>query len=280
MLNTSSAFFSRLQGDGVNIAEIIDLTLNNGGKYHWTSANQKLTYTLSGVPTVYDPFPGKGDGFEEDMSLGVSVINFVLANSGSPLQQQLINTDFAQAQLQVGYIFTDTPDLGRMDFYKGKIGDFAYNRMEITGQARNLWKSLNIQWPYYTYNEKCGWRFGSAGCGFNTASITVQVNSGVTTDGQTFTFASGTLTNTYTNGRLIFGRATITTGANSGTARTIMAHSGDQITLSHPLNTLDTVNMAIYAGCNKRLLDDCHSLYNNDKNFFGFPWMPTYESAF
>lgn len=284
MLATNSAFFTRLQGDALNITEIIDLELPNGYGFHWTSANQRLWYTLSGDLTEYIPFPGTGTGADEDMSLGVSVVNFVLANSGSVLQNALLATDFSLASLKLGYIFTDTPDLGRMDFYIGKMGDFTYNRLEITGQARNIWKSLNVQWPYYAYNNKCAWRFGSAGCGFNTASITLNINtiSVNSSTSQIILLNSGTLSNSYLPGRFNFGRATITGGTNSGEVRAIQAQTGDMLQLIPPLpnGNLAGLTLAIFPGCQKRLLEDCHSLYNNDKNYMGWPWIPTYETAF
>ena len=278
----NSAFFTKLQSDGLLLAELIDLELPSGQNYHWTTCDGPLTFTLSGAPTTYKPFPGKGGGIQEDMQLGVAVSNFVLANSGSELQYHLLASDFAIAGVKIGQVFTDTPDLGRMEVYIGKIGDFSYNRMEMNGQTRNIWKSLNVKWPYYTYQEKCGWRFGSAGCGFNTASVTLQVNTLLVSSCTTeiLRLNTGSL-NGYANGRFNFGRCTVITGTNSGAVRTIKTHSGDALELSHPLANPDFtgITLAIYPGCNKRLIDDCKSLYNNDANFLGWPWIPTNESA-
>jgi uncharacterized phage protein (TIGR02218 family) len=281
--NVSSAFFARLQQDNVEIAELIDLTLPSGSALHWTTANQPITYTLSGAPTRYDPFPGKASGgVQESIDLGVSVIDFVMANSGGEVQQQLLSSDFAMARLQVGRIFTDTPDLGRMEIYTGKIGDFGYNRLELSGQARNVWKSLNVQWPYYSYQERCAWRFGSAGCGFNTASITIAtgivVGSSTTLD---ILLSPGALGGA-SPGRYDFGRLTVTSGTNAGAVRTIRVQTGDLVSLSYTLSNPDLTGMTveIYPGCKKRLGEDCHSLYNNAINFLGFPWIPVEEDAF
>jgi uncharacterized phage protein (TIGR02218 family) len=280
----SSAFFAKLQGDNVEIAEIIDLTLPNGTAFHWTTANGEITWTRSGTATKYVPFPGKpGGGIQEDISLGVSVIDFTMANSGAELQGQLLSSDFALAFLQVGRIFIDTPDLGRLDMYDGKIGDFQYDRLELTGQARNLWKSLNVQWTYYTYQDKCAWRFGSPGCGFNTASVTIALNSIEVGSSTTIDILlpAGTLSNSFANGRFDFGRATITGGTNDGAVRSIRAHTGDLISLSYVLSNPDLsgLTLSIHPGCKKRLLEDCKSLYNNDRNFLGFPWIPVQELA-
>lgn len=281
----SSLFYQRLQADGLEIAEFIDLEFVNSTAFHWTTANQPMTYTLSGVPTAYLPFPGgTGTGIEESIDLGVSVLDFTMANTGSALQEQLLVGDFALAGLKIGQSFIDTPDLGRMEIYVGKIGDFAYDRHELTGQARNLWKSLNVSWPYYTYQDKCAWRFGSAGCGFNTSSITIAINTVNVSSSDTLNIMlnSGTLTQSYAPGRFNLGRATFTGGVNSGLIRAIRTHTGDLLSLGQalPNGNFAGMTLSIYPGCQKRLIDDCHSTYNNDKNFLGFPWIPTFEQAF
>lgn len=284
MTDISSAFYAKLQGDNIEIAEIIDLTLPNGTQFHWTTANGELFWTRSGSLTKYVPFPGKpGGGVQESIDLGVGIIDFTIANSGSELQGQLLSSDFALAFIQVGRVFTDTPDLGRLEIYTGKMGDFQYDRLEINGQARNVWKSLNVQWPFYSYQDKCTWRFGSAGCGFNVASVTLDINSIVVNSSTTIDILlpAGYLTNSFANHRFDFGRLTVTSGANVGAIRTIRAHTGDLLSLSYVLPNPDMSGMklSIHPGCKKRLLDDCKSLYNNDRNFMGFPWIPVQEQA-
>lgn len=280
------AYRAALQSDGMTLVELIDLSMR-GYSYHWTTGNQPLTYTLSGVPTTYEPFPGTvPNGIEDGVDLGVSVIDFVVANSGSILRTLLQGGAFAEADLAVGRVFPDTPDLGRMEIFVGKIGDYAHNRMEIKGQARNAWQSLSTRFPYHVYGDKCTWRFGSDGCGFNTASITtavaeasVNVSSSTTLN---ILLSSGFLSNSYASGRFDFGRLTVTGGVNSGQVRTIRQHTGDLVALSHPLpfNSFAGITLEIFPGCRKRILEDCHSTYNNARNFMGFPWIPVQEDAF
>lgn len=280
----NTAYYLRLQQDAVDLVEVVDLALPGGVMIHWTTCNQPITYTLSGAPTQYLPFPGAvPTGIEESSDLGVNVIDFVTVNTGE-IKRMLDSEDFALAGVKIGRVFASTPDLGRAEIYNGQMGDFSYNRNSVKGQARNAWKSLNVNWPYYTYREKCVWRFGSTGCGFNTSSITRAINSinvGSSTN-INLLIASGYLTQSYSNGRFDFGRATITGGANSGHMRTVRVHTGDMLMLSHPLPNSDLtgLTLSIYPGCNKRLIEDCRSLYSNDKNFLGFPWIVIQENAF
>lgn len=281
---STSAFWAKMQGDDINMTEVIELVMPGGNKRYWTTSDQEITYTLSGAPTRYIPFLGKTPtGMEESMDMGVSVVPFVLANTGSDLRILMDSDDFSLASVKIGRVFVDTPDLGRVQIYEGQMGDFSHTRHDINGELRNIWKSINVAWPYYQFEDKCVWRFGSAGCGFNTVSITVAINSINVSSSSTIDLrcASGYLTRSYSNGRFDFGRATISAGTNSGHIRTVRVHTGDLLSLSHPLPNSDLTGLqiSIYPGCRKTVLADCRSLYNNDKNFFGFPWIPTQEES-
>jgi hypothetical protein len=285
MRDVSSAYWLKMQDDASLLTEIIDLELPTGVRYHFTTTNAPLTYTLSGSATRYFPFQGTTPGgIEESNDLGVSVVGFTMVNTHAEVQAMLSSDDFKSAVVKIGRVFTDTPDLDRMEIYQGTLGDFSYNRLTLNGQLRNLWKSLSIRWPYYNYQDKCQWTFGSSMCGFDTSSITIAIGS-INVASSTMInllLNSGTLTQSYSDGRFDFGRATVTLGANSGHVRTIRVHTGDLLELSHPLPMSDLTGIAlsIYPGCRKRLLEDCHSLYNNARDAFAWPWIPKQENAF
>lgn len=282
----NTAFFTRLQADNVNMVEIIDLEAA-GPNFHWVSAPDPLTYTLSGTLTEYLPFPGQTiTGVKESSDLAVSVIDFVVANTGDLVNDLLKSNGFDMATIKVGRVFPDTPDLGRMEIYHGQLADFSYNRMQISGQARNQYGSANNRWPYYNYQDTCIWRFGSEGCGFDTTSVTLNLaTTSIDTASSTtinILLSSGTLTGSFPDGRFDFGRFTVTDGVNSGNARTIRQHTGDLIKLSHPLPVNSFANMAasIFPGCRKRRVIDCISTYDNGENYVGFEWIPIQEDAF
>lgn len=282
MRQVNSAFFEAMQADGVQMCELIDLETRLGN-FHWTTANQPITYTLSGQPTVYEPFPGGGSGADETADLGVATAEFMFANTGTILPALSATDNLAMATIKVGVVHVHSPDLGRMETFQGKIGDLAYTRLAVQGEVRNAWNSLSVRWPYYTYQDRCAWRFGGPGCGFNTSSITIAGSVVVGSSTPLALLASGNLvSNSYSNGRFNFGRLTITGGVNSGEVRTIRSHSGDLLLLSHalPVNSFTGMTFSIFPGCNKRFIDDCTSLYNNSERFLGFPWIPIQEQAF
>lgn len=285
-ISPNSAFFTRMQSDEIDLVEIIDLELpGGGGNFHFTTCNQPITYVLSGTATTYDPFAGgTPTGVQQDNALGVSVIDFVMQNTISNVSDMVDNSDFTQARLKIGRIFIGTPGLGRMEIYNGQVGDFAFDRIQLKGQARNLWKSLNVQWPYYLFQDTCGWRFGSAGCGINASSFDVAVNTINVTSSTTIDlyFPTGTLTSSFTTNRFDFGRLAVTGGVNSGAVRTIRSHSGDHLSLSYDLPSADvtSISFVIRPGCRKRIVQDCHSIYNNAKNALAFWTIPLQEKAY
>jgi uncharacterized phage protein (TIGR02218 family) len=285
MRDINSAFYARLQTND-QLAEVIDLTTANGQSFHWTTANQAIQSVASSDLVTYNPFPGHTPGgIEESSDLGVSIVDFVVANTGDVFRALMTGGNFSEASLRISRLFPSTPGLGRMVIYDGKIGDYSYNRQAVRGQARNRWQGIAAQFPHYTYQDTCVWRFGGPGCGFNTTSITLSIASGFisadSSDTLTLFFANGTLSNSYANGRFDFGRLTVTGGVNSGEVRTIRVHTGDAVSLSHPLsiNSLAGMSVSIFPGCRKRRIDDCTSLYNNIENFMGFPWIPIQETA-
>jgi uncharacterized phage protein (TIGR02218 family) len=282
----NSAFFARMQEEFIDLVEMIDIDLpGGGGSWHFTTCNQPVTYTLSGAPTTYIPFSGgTPTGVQQDNNLGVSVIDFVMQNSIQAIGEMVANADFSLASLKIGRVFVSTPDLGRMEMYTGQVGDFSFNRAEVKGQARNIWKSLNVQWPYYLYQDTCAWRFGSAGCGVNASSFNVTINTISVTSSTVIDirFPAGTLTNSFPDGRFDFGKLTVTGGVNSGSMRTIRAHTGDMLSLSYDLPSANFagISFTIRPGCRKRMVEDCKSLYNNDTNFLGFKDIPVQEKAY
>ena len=287
MRTTNSGFFTLMQADAVNMALLIDLEVGSSVAFHWTSANNELTYTLSSAPTVYKPFPGQTlNGLRQTSDLTVSVIDFIVANTGDLFGDLMDTKDLDYATLKIGRVHTSTPDLHRMNVFQGQIGDYSYDRNAISGSVRNQWGSRGDRFPYYNYQDKCVWRFGGRGCGFDTTSVTISyVTADIivgSTDQIGIRFVNGTITNSFANDHLTFGRLTVTDGPNSGHIRTIRAHSGDQILLSHnlPVNSFSTFGFDVFPGCRKRKDADCTSKYDNAANFMGFPWIPIQEDAF
>lgn len=282
MIFVNSDFNWRLEQENVgNIVELIALE-GQGFKEFWTSCNQEIYATYSGTLCEYKPLPGEASGtIQSATDLTVATMQFVLASSGASNLLALLDANqIDAADITIHRVFVDTPDLGRMLVYKGKIGDISWNRGAVQAQGRNVWDSFDTQWPYHTYSDGCIWRFGSAGCGYNTTSVTVTVAASYIVAASSTPIAYLTTSlGFYANDYFTFGRVTFTSGPNSGQVRAIREHEGNIIRLSHALpfnpSTLDA--FSIYPGCRKRRIEDCTSKYNNASNFSGFWTIPIPE---
>lgn len=276
MRGVSSAYWFLSQQDHVNIAELITLS-HRTYTWRWTTSNQEIV--SSGE--VYTPIVGAaGGGIEESSDLGIATIDFTIVNSGNDFEPILQASELDMANIVIRRVHVSTPDAGTAEIYRGKIGDYTYDRNQISGQARNFFNSINVQWPMYTYMDQCAWRFGSPSCGFNTASITVSSTcSPVIAGGR---LAANCAISSVSNGFYLQGRFTFISGANSGHARSVRAHSGTVVEFSHsfPYAISSGDQFALYPGCRKRIIDDCTSKYNNARNALAFPWIPKQEQSF
>jgi uncharacterized phage protein (TIGR02218 family) len=278
MRSVSSAFWLALQQEQVRVAELIELSVPSG-VLRWTTAN----HVLVSSGNSFAPLPGAaGRGAEESTDLGVGTIEFSVVNSGE-FRTLVFGDSLLNAPLTVSRVIVNSPDIGRLWVFRGKLGDISYNRDEVSGQARNLFNGVAESFPNETYQDYCVWRFGSAGCGYDTSSITVSAGFNAASSTPLVVVASeGTLAGSYSPSYLERGRLTVLTGANSGQVRTIRTQTGDMMGLSHSLpyaiSSGDT--FSVYPGCRKRWAEDCASKYNNTVNFLGFPWIPRREQAY
>jgi uncharacterized phage protein (TIGR02218 family) len=280
MRDISSAFFAALQQDTIDVTELITLS-TRVQDWRWTTSNQEIVSSGD----IYNPFPGQTfKGIEDGVDLGIATIEFFMSNSGGVFDEILQSSGLEGATIEIKRVLVSTPDLDAMNIYKGQIGDYSYNRSNISGQARNIFGGVNIQWPYYTYMDACTWRFGGTGCAFDTSAITITTSLQAVSGSRIQVLAgSGDFIGSgYLNGHFDRGRVTFTTGQNSGQIRTVRAHTGDLFNLSHqlPFFTDSGDLIEVFAGCRKRLVADCQSKYNNTSNFLGFPWIPRQENAF
>ena len=279
----NSQFFEKLQDETVLIAETIDL-FTPGGEFYWTTTNDNVsTLNSSGDAVEYTPFPGQtAGGTRQSTDLTIETIRFVVANSGGVFDALLVGKEIMRSSLVIRRFFTDTPGLGAWEIFRGDIGDFKWTRDLITGQVRDEWDSHTQKWPYYNYQDLCIWKFGGAGCGIDVSSFTVPLSIDASSSTPTTIHCfSGTLTQSFANDRLTFGKFSVTFGANSGHVRSVRAHSGDVIELSHRLGSgVTSIAADVFPGCRKRLIEDCTSLYDNSARHNSYEWTPLQEEGF
>lgn len=279
----SSAFWDALQGDNVEMAVAIDLH-TPGDNFYWTTQNDNVTIlNSSGDNTEYTPFPGIPlGGTKRGTDMAIQTTAVVMANSGGVFDSLILGKELGRAEIVLRRYFTNTPGFGAVEIMRGKVAEYKWNRDEITGAVRDRWDSANQKWPYYNFQDNCIWKFGSAGCGFDTTSVTLTLSVDITSSTQLkIMCVSGSLTQSYANDFFTFGRFSATFGVNSGQVRTVRAHSGDQLDLSHQFGgAVNSLQADVFPGCRKRRIADCTSKYDNQSEFHGYEWIPIQENAF
>lgn len=279
----SSAYWLKLQQDDVRMAVAIDL-FTPGDAFHWTTQNDDVAMdNSSGNAVTYTPFPGVPlGGTRKATDLTITTVNMIMANSGGVFDALILGKELGRSEIVLRRYFTDTPAFGTVEIMRGKIADFKWNRDEITGSVRDRWDSANQTWPYYNFQDGCIWKFGSPACGFDTSSVTITLSVDVASSTQLkIMCVSGSLTQSYDNDFFTFGKFSATGGVNSGQVRTVRAHSGDQLDMSHQFGgVVSSLEAKVFPGCRKRRITDCVSKYDNQVNFNGHEWIPIQENAF
>ena len=283
VLPMNSGFFAALQKDDVPMGVTIDL-FTPGDNYFWTTQNDNVTMdNSSGDSTEYAPFPGIPFGDNKRTSdMAIATTKFVMANSGGVFNSLLLGKELGRSTITLRRYFTNTPGLGTVEVMRGVIGDFMWNRDEITGQVRDTLGSAAQQWPYYNYQDGCLWKFGGEGCAFDTSSVTITLSLDIGSSTPLKLHAvSGSITQSYANDFFNFGKLSATGGVNSGQVRTVRAQTGDLFLLSHQFGgAVNSIAADVFPGCRKRRIADCTSKFDNTHNFLGFEWIPIQETAF
>lgn len=286
MQDISSAFWERLQGDAVELVEVIDLVTVNT-TYHWTLGNQPITAAFSGSNEVYSPAPILSQLRQKQSNdLSVNQAGFTFANTDALLLALLETEDTDFAQVNVRRVFVDTPDLGFLQVFEGQVGEQNHDRHNANVSVRDRWQSLSRQFPQYQYQDTCIWRFGGIGCGFDVATVTLTFShAAVDVASSTrvnILMNSGTLTQSFANDWFALGHMTFPSGKNAGIRRAIRAHSGDLLVLSRPLPfSIDSTDVfSLHPGCRKRLVADCNDKFDNvESGYSGYPFIPVLEDG-
>lgn len=283
VLPMNSGFWAALQDDDIPMGVTIDL-FTPGNNYFWTTQNDNVRMANSSGDTVeYTPFPGQPFGGNRRTSdMAVATIKFVMANSGGAFDNMILGKEIGRSTLTLRRYFTNSPGLGTVETMRGVVGDFVWNRDEIAGQVRDTLGSAAQQWPYYNYQDGCIWKFGGVACGFDTSSVTITMSLDIGSSTALKIMAvSGSLTQSYANEFFNFGKLAATGGVNSGQVRTVRAHTGDMLLLSHQFGgAVNSIAATVFPGCRKRRIADCTSKYDHAHNFVGWEWIPIQEGAF
>jgi uncharacterized phage protein (TIGR02218 family) len=153
----------------------------------------------------------------------------------------------------------------------GTLGEVRPARGLYTVELRGLAQALQSPLGFLT-QKTCRYRLGDANCTVNLVPFTVTGTVTSVANNQVFTDTGRSEAVEYfAEGELLW-----TGGANSGYRHKIKAFAADVFTLSlaAPFTVQVGDAYTAIAGCQKRLLEDCKTKFNNALNFGGEPDLP------
>lgn len=274
LLNSGAEFF---------MADLYTLTLKNGTVTRYTSFDANLTWNsntwLSGGPVIERGNTRTVIGLEVDtLSLKISPKDADLLGTQSWFAAAAAGVlDGAQIKLDRAFIETLPTVAGTLNMFTGSIGQLTLDRMVLDITCNSLVELLNIKLPRNLYQAGCQHTLFDAGCSLSSAAFAV---AGSVSSSPTRTaFNTGLAA---ANGYYDLGAIQFTSGALSGTKRTVKSWASGAITLLNPLPVAPAVSdtFTIWPGCDRTKATCESAKFNNVVNFKGFPFIPVPETSF
>lgn len=209
------------------------------------------------------------------VSMGAKVLSKELAKNAIPFKFPRDNA-FAAAFL------AGRPDaVTSITVYRGHVGDAdeewqvwwkgrdvstKYDRGTITIDAESIFTSSRRQGLREKFQKNCRHALYSSACGVNQSAF-AEVVTAIEVDGVNVTIelSSSEPVDGYYRGGIL--------KSADGSQRFIRAHSGENLTLSWPIDSLVAGDVTLYPGCD-RTLATCDAVFDNSDMYGGFPWIP------
>lgn len=183
------------------------------------------------------------------------LMSLASTSDGSPAQIPFLQAArsgiFDRAKAERFRIFMSTPgdtSLGAVRIFLGEVNGIEVTRTQAKFTCKDGTDILNIQMPRRQYQATCPWTFGDSDCAFNKTSLS---ESSAVNAGSASTQILCGLTDTA--GKFNYGTVKMTSGQNSGLARSVKSYQPGQITLTgafpNAIATGDT--FTIIPGCSK-----------------------------
>lgn len=283
-MKSASAPLIELLGSGRSfmMADCYTFTLASGTVLRYTSFDITLSHggtTWSAVGPVIE----RGNtrtviGLEVDtLDLKTSPRDTDLIGAQSWFQAACSGTlDGAKVTLQRAFLETPPTVIGLLTMFVGNVGPISIDRMTIEKTSNSPLELLNIKLPRNLYQSSCLHTLFDTGCALSPAAFAVAGAVGGAPTRTGFTATLGEAVGWFDLGALQF-----TSGALSGTRRSVKRWTGGEFVLLNPLPIAPTIGdtFTAWPGCD-RLKATCESAkFDNVVNFKGYPFVPVPETA-
>ena len=272
-------------------ADLITITLIDGvTTFNWTNFDGDLVFggvrfTSQGQFLSRSSWKVTNSMEVPTLTVKASALNTGF-NGGASLQLQIHDglLDGATLLLQRAFMGTDVnPNtLGTVPLFLGKIGAIDLDGLTATLTVKGKVNDLDQYAPHNLYQVACNHAFCDSGCTLSRASFTASYTVGASPSSIFIPWPGTAPANyaTYQNGTLA-----MTSGAASGSRRTIASATSAGLGLSYPLAAVPAPGDSFSAlqGCDKTLnsgsTQSC-TAYSNTQHLRAFPFVPQPSAAY
>lgn len=263
------------------MADCYTITLQSGGVYRWTNADIPLTLNsllfTSSIDQGGQPLVKRG-AIRNARGTEVDTLDLTLMAGGSA---QLMGTNislaahngaFDAARVRVERVFSayagDT-SMGSVVLFEGNTAGVDPSSTQVVLHVKSDLELLQYQMPRILFQPGCANCFGDSGCGISLPTLTT-AGTVVASSTASAVNVGGSKADAYYN----LGVLVMTSGAASGSRRTVSAFASKIATLTVPLPQTPAAGdtFTIYPGCG-RTASACAG-YSNSNNYQGFPYVP------
>ena len=282
MITVPYTLAAHLAGGGPFVlADLYQITMPNGSLLRWTSFDVDVAW--AGYTWSADcPLLTRG-ATRVVIGVEVDTLDLTIAPrasdvvAGLPLLAAARSGAFDGARLVLyrAFLAADSSAIGAVMRFSGRFADVDFGRSEMAVRINSDAEALAIQLPRNTYSPTCGRTLYTTGCDVSRTAKTEGATVGVGSNTRQIACSLGQSATWWDQGGLQF-----TSGALSGTRRTVKSYSGGVLALFSPLPAAPAVGDAfvVYPGCDKTL-ETCKSKFNNSAKFRGCPFIPTAETG-
>ena len=265
MKEASDAYIIKEEADQRQPTELYHMWRDGGEHWRYTSGDVTVTYDEED----YVPATLERSQVKYDSTLEIVTMNIQAAYVTDTVLEYLSTNPIEILWLSVMKLHRDQDPLEADIVFIGQIKNVSFKGIEANISCVGFEHFLKQTVPRWRYQLTCNHTLFDDCC--SLAKEDYKVTAIVTLD-TTGTIVSSTSfedsefnDSYFTAGELIFGVE----------ARTIVAHSGADITLMYRMKTLiDGDTVFAYPGCNRRL-ETCRDKFDNIVNSLAFPFIPT-----
>jgi len=275
----SSQLINHIAQGTTTLATCLKITLSDSTIIAFTDHDQDITYDgviyKSSAGYIPSSVESKSNLDEESLSVNGAF------EIGNLVRTDMLSGKYDYAKIEIFILNYADTTMGKVDSIQGRFGRVNFSDNQFTV---NIFSNTKLfgQTIGRTYTSLCSADLGDSKCKINLSNYTETGTVLTVTDQHSFT---ASITDLNGNGITISdwftsGLLTWTSGNNNGKKIEIRQHtySGDH-TLSLQEDMFFTIQsgdtFTIYAGCQKRTIEDCKNKFNNILNNRGFKYVPT-----